>query len=779
MFGIVAGTPRETLAQGESKVILKAEAGFDGYVEEGKWMPVRITVENNGPDVEGIVQVKSTDYSKTSSAYGVGISLPTNSRKEFFIYARHPQGRFTNLDVEFVSDEKIIVKTSLRVITNDPQIIFTGIFSSAPSKFNILNQVTSQNGITRVVRLYPSSMPDLAEGLEILDIIIFDDEDTGALTPAQQKAIELWIAKGGALYVIGGPKWQASSQGIKSLLPMQISGNVTTTAAADFGSYDVNTNEGSFQDEPLPADVETILATGKLTQDAQILATQGEYPLLIQRQLGRGKITFFAADPGLAPYKNWEGMLTVYENLFLFRPSQAAWFDGQWDTYSTNEALTTIAELDIPSIFFICGWLTFYILLIGPANYLVLRIIKKREWAWVTIPAIVILVSAVSYIYGFLYRGNNPTLNRLTVVQAWDGVSQAESHSLIGIYSPQRDKYTLEAAENFLLYPYTSSDMNLQGNTSWASVLNGQNITAPDIPIEIGGMKVISAQGVASPLPIEHDLTFHLSQGNSILMGTIVNNSDVILHDAVLVTPADWKTIGDLSPGKSIKTNLNVFDLGAGPTFYNAGAMSILNLNYPIAAEDEAARRKEAFLRSVLTTEFDESNGNWGIYLMGWLEEPVSSANLQDFKSNVTDTTFYIQRISPAVSVPDSEIKLTTSLFEWESSNPSVSPYYGYESSTGEFTLHFRPAIDIKFDQVTSLELSLDSYSSPSAINVSLWDHTLNDWVVVDNVRWGGMIIPEPERYVSGNGEIFLKIKDPANNYIEMKRSGIELVVQP
>src|SRR6476619_7002495 len=38
-------------------VTLTARAGFDGYYKEQHWLPVRITVGNDGPDLTGSLQV--------------------------------------------------------------------------------------------------------------------------------------------------------------------------------------------------------------------------------------------------------------------------------------------------------------------------------------------------------------------------------------------------------------------------------------------------------------------------------------------------------------------------------------------------------------------------------------------------------------------------------------------------------------------------------------------------------------------------------------------------
>jgi hypothetical protein len=775
---VASHTASHAAAQGQTGLTLKAEAGFDGYVKEGKWIPVHITVENKGVDLnEASIQVSYKNFSGNASVFGGNVSLPTNSRKELFIYVYYPQGGSANLNVELISDKKVILKTTSRIVNVAPQSCVVGLITSTPSNYSTLCQVATLNGVIRLAEIKPANLPDKPQGWETLDVILFSDVDSGVLTAAQRSALEIWIAKGGTLITIGGPKWQSTVQGIQEFLPIQVSG--TTRAGG--------VPEITFLPELIPSpdaapfaeEAINILATGKLSGDASILATQDGIPLVIERKLGTGRSIFFAADPGLAPYKDWIGMSTIYGAILNLSHSQPAWTDGRWEMSSANQALTTIPELSIPSIFMICGLMAVYVILIGPINYIFLRTFKKREWAWISIPLIVVLVTMLSYIYGYFYRGRNPTLSRLTVIQAWDGVSLAEKDSLVGIYSPQRDTYTLESEDGFLLYPHNIDDVNLQGKTSWLSLQDGQHTSVPEIPIEIGGMKVIGTTGITAPLQIDHTLMITFDNGNARISGTITNNSSSTISDLNLVTPARWKVVGDLAPGKSAEVNLPLMTTSSSPEFYSLGAVDILQTSYTALQMDDELRKKESFLRSVITPQQGENNLNWGIYLIGWLEnEDQPSATVAGYRSKISDSTLYIHQATPAVTLPSGDFKLTTALFEWQANSQDASPYYINSYNTDDFTLRFGPAIPITFGSVKQLILELDSYSQSSTTQVMLWNFTLEDWTTFDNVSWGNYDVPNPQNYVSPTGLVIMRVRAAqGHGYVEMKRSAITLLV--
>ena len=55
--------------------------------------------------------------------------------------------------------------------------------------------------------------------------------------------------------------------------------------------------------------------------------------------------------------------------------------------------------------------------LIGPINYLVLRHFDKREWAWVTMPALIVAFSVGAYGFGSFLRGSDIVVNEVAIVR--------------------------------------------------------------------------------------------------------------------------------------------------------------------------------------------------------------------------------------------------------------------------------------------------------------------------------------------------------------------------
>ena len=761
------GPWRPAHAQGEDAVRLAAQVGFDGYCKQDAWMPIRVEVQNTGADLDGTIRASYTNTNNGITTTSVQVALPSTSRKEFFLYML-PQGFLRNFSVSLLAGKEVLQKVNLSVncITSENMLI--GVLADNPATFTFINDIKPITGFARVAQLKISDLPEKPQAWQSLSALIVSNVDTGTLTTEQKDALESWLASGGTLLVTGGLKWQGTVAGLKDLLPVEVNGtkNINSLSALQAYLKDSNPLEGS-----------TVLSVGETRESANILAEQAGVPLLAQRTVGFGTVYYLAADPTLQPLSGWAGNQDFYTLLLGFQPPIPRWSKGSWYGYNANQALGAISELGLPSILYISCLMGIYVLVVGPLNYFVLRRFKRRELAWVTIPVLVIAFSFLAYGSGLFYRGTTPILNRLVVAQAWDGVDQAHAHALVGIYSPVRARYDLDSTAHFLPQPFTGGNGDVQANNDWTVVQEGPNTVLPDIRVEIGGMQAVALEGDLPSLPISHDLALTIDRANPVVSGTIVNNSDVALNDAMLVTPGAWKKLGNLLPNSSKQVSVSLTPGANGPDFYTVDPMTILNLNYTDIQTDVDSARRYSLLQNVLAPDYQRNDGNWGIYLIGWVDQPVLPVGLKDKKSKTVDTMLYIHRLSPTVKAEAGELRLPVSLFAWESSTPTVSPYYG-QLSAGSYELRFRPGIPIPFRTIKSMSFQLTSNTLPDELIASAWDFEKKEWV---QISYGAYFseIPEPERYVGPNDEIRIRVVVNRSDWTEIRSSYIQLVVEP
>jgi len=759
---------RQVHAQGEGDVKLAARVGFDGYCKQDDWLPIHVEVQNTGADLDATVQASYTNSNNGITTTSVEVALPSTSRKEFFLYIL-PQGFLRNFNVSLLDGKQVLEKISLSVncLTSDNMLI--GVLADNPSTYDFLNDLKLISGFARVAHLNLSDLPDKAQAWNSLGALVVSNVDTGTFTPGQKQALESWLGSGGKLLVTGGLRWQGTAAGLKDFLPIDVNGTSNVSGLSDLQAY---------LKDPNPLDLRrTVLSVGTIREGANVLVKQDSVPLIVQKFVGFGTVYYLAADPALQPLSGWNGNQDLYSLLLGSQPTIPRWSNRFWYGYNANQALGAISELGLPSIFYISCLMGIYVLIIGPLNYFVLSRLKRRELAWVTIPVLVIVFSFLAYGSGLFYRGTTPILNRLVVAQAWDGLDQAHAQALVGIYSPVRARYDLDSTEHFLPQPFTSGSGDVQTNNNWTMVQEGSNTILPEIRVEIGGMQAVALEGGLPALPISHDLVLTINRTNPVISGTIINNSDFALKDAILITPGNWERLGDLTPDKSKQVDVSLAPSGNGPEFYTIDPMTILNLGYDDIQRDVDSARRYALLQNVLAPDYQRNDGNWGIYLMGWVDQPVLPVGLKDKRSKTIDTMLYIHRISPAIKYEEGELKLPVSLFAWESSTPTVSPYYG-QLSADTYELRFRPGIPIPFRTIKSMNFQLTSNALPNELIASAWDYENKEWVQISYGTYN-TDIPEPERYVGPSGEVRIRVQVNRSDWTEIRASYIQLVVEP
>ena len=77
--------------------------------------------------------------------------------------------------------------------------------------------------------------------------------------------------------------------------------------------------------------------------------------------------------------------------------------------------------VDLPDLGVLFGLLLLYIALIGPINYLVLRRLDRREWAWVTMPVLVGVFAVAAWALGVNLKGTDTIVNQLGIVRTATG----------------------------------------------------------------------------------------------------------------------------------------------------------------------------------------------------------------------------------------------------------------------------------------------------------------------------------------------------------------------
>jgi hypothetical protein len=774
-----AGTTQSTA------ITVTARAGFDGYYKEARWLPMRVVVANEGPDARGRLQVIAPRYNTAQVVVSREVELPTQSRREIFLYIP-TEGYLSTLKVSLLNDGQEIASHTVRLVQTSATDLLYGVLAGSPSAYNILADVEPVNGTARVAQLEAGDLPPVSYAWHALDVLVMSDVDTGGFSPEQRAALAGWVAAGGRLIVAGGPTWQRTAAGLGDLLPLAPAG---TTSVADLSSL------GAYAAAEPPGGA-AVAATGALAPDAATLVSAGDLPLVAARRSGFGQVIFLAVDPAFDPLSGWVGLEGLFRNLLSGTAQRPGWAAGLRNWYSARDAVNALPGLDFPSAFTICGFLGLYLVAVGPINYLVLRRLKRRELAWVTIPALVLVFSLGAYLAGYQLRGAQASLHRLAVVQVWPDAEFARVEGVVGLFSPRRSQYDLAFGPGFLARPMPVDGFG--GPAGSFRVEQADQTIIPNVRLEVGAVEPFVMQGQVPAPAFEADLVLDVSSTFASLQGTVTNRSELVLKDAVILGPGGAQRLGDLGPGASASVSLSLSSARASVAPVNdvlpalSGSPLPAQSYFPPNASDttiddilggayyyndpESYRRYS--LLAALIDSYGGSGRGSGVYLSGWSDQSPLPIEVVGKPFATLDSSLYLVALNPRLDVGSGQVVIPPGLMQWLPLNPSPSstptPYDMYLYQGNEFVLRFVPTQLVPFRTVTGLEMHLTSYglTGAPALKVDLWDFAEGQWMPVDpaGLRWGDTAIPQPERFVGPGGEIQVRVANDGAPQVSVER---------
>ena len=502
-----AVTPGLVSAAGATgdRPVMAARALLQGHVRQGSWFAIAVDLENAGPAVTGELRVGGGADSRTR--FGTPVELATGSRKTYLLYAQPPSFG-GNLKVQLVSGDTVVSEARIAIALHDQTQLVVGVVSENPAKLvGELQLLPSQSGAApTIATLTPADLPERIQAWAALDRLVWQDVDASALTPAQVAALRTWIAGGGRLVIVGGTAGADSLTGFPDdLLPYRPDGILDIDPAV------LRPILGG-----MPAAAATLTAYAGEAGAGRILATSGGRVIAADRKIGSGSVTLLGFDPTtswLAAGETWDTPL--WRRLL---PPRSTGGMTLADDSTIVSAVMNLPSLALPPIGGLIVLLFGYILLVGPVNYLVLRRLDRREWAWITVPVLIAVFTIGSFGIGGLLRGSDVIIHEVGIVRGAPGTTAATVQSYLGIFSPSRSTYQVRVAGDALLSAPMNGDVFGTGTTA-LDILQGDPSRVRDLAVGFGAIRTIRAEASATGPEVAADL--RLVDGR--LQGTVTN----------------------------------------------------------------------------------------------------------------------------------------------------------------------------------------------------------------------------------------------------------------
>lgn len=784
------------LAQSQDdRINIQAEAANQGYFKYGEWLLVWVDIENSGKDVQAEIQIRVRGSSGTM-LFSEPVDLPALSHKKIPVYVL-PNNFTRELDVQLYAREagntRLMTQQRVQIKPQPNLTLIVGVAAYERGAISLID-LTTIPGVNRPKQLVDIKLQELSvrfEALRSLDLMVLNDVDTGVLSPEQNTALKTWVEQGGILVIGGGAGAAKTTIGLsEDLLPLLPEDSLELSELPRLGEFASGGEQNAEMDVRIPG---PFLISSSDRYSGNVLVTEAGTPLVVEKILGSGCIYYVALDLSSEPFDSWRGTVPFWELLISSRLEFPGYLAPdisarQQLASQMPYVLTNLPMLDLPSAQGLALLLVVYILFVGPFNYLVLRWRKRLHWAWITIPAITLIFSILSFSLGYALRGTDLFLNKIAVIDLQqDGMANVTSY--LGLFSPARQSYQVEVEGNGLISPLGSY------YDPWA--FGGSDISTdagPEIILQQGDPGFVRGLSVdqwsmqsfmVEGLPLEFgQVISDLRLEGEWLVGTVENRSHYDLQDVVLVLNKQFQKLGSIQIGAQIDVKLYVAN-PLGPDFGAPLSYQIFEEQQPQGSRSSQDLRQLEVKRMVLDNLFSNisntkksklspgSGYQQTPMIIAWSDQAPPSVTIPGANPAQKTTAVIVMPVDYQILITgdSGQVIIPVGLIPGRVVEMPVDGgicgeigmttiYLNRGQAIFEYGLHDQ-LIEMIAVNIT-LHITTDG-NWVSAPGIDLYDWSLRNWVAITGISQGSNIIQSPARFIDEKGLIRIQLSAPEN----------------
>ena len=538
----LAAGPLALTGSAAGSLTMNARIMLQGHARVGGWAAIEVDLQNDGPPIQGELQMDGGTQS--NARYAMAVNLPTGSHQVYVLHAQPPAfGR--NVKVDLVAGGAVVDSVTVAYLVHDAGQLMIGVIAERPAGIvSELNLPSSPSGTSpAVVTLGIADLPERAEGWSSIDRLIWQDVDSNQLSTAQLAALRQWIAAGGRLVITGGTAGIGTLSAFPDdLLPFRPSATLDLDPSRLVGLIG-----------PLPKGAAELPAMGGAQGPGRALAASGDRVVAGERVYGSGRVTILGFDPTVSWLAESKAVDQLWRGLLPERSAAGGIIsnDGQ-----IVQAAYSLPSLALPPVTGLLVLLAAYIVIVGPINYLILKRLDRRELAWVTMPVLVLAFAAAAFAYGSFLRGTDVIINEVAIVRGAPDATEATGQVYFGIFSPTRATYQVDVPQGALLAAPIGDGSS--GGVVSLDILQGTGTEQPsavrNLSVGTSSIRIVRAE---LPVPAPR-MKASLSLVDGVLSGTFENASDQLLEGVAIVLGSSVTVLGDVPAHETRQVRLPV-----------------------------------------------------------------------------------------------------------------------------------------------------------------------------------------------------------------------------
>ncbi len=511
--------------------------GYENTVKIGRDAAFHITVHNLGEAFEGTLKLMTAAYEE--EGYYVSsssISLPFSSPSTIRYYDNYGLSKALKLETDETKTESFEIPFTssapyIKVVLEEPDgtvkgekviqlsvlsasaEIMVGVLTDYPEWMQYMDGVHLKeysNVTTSLVMQNARNLERTVYGLDMLDVIIVQDFNRERLDDGQKEALRQWVSRGGIL-VMGGETGNIAAEEI----------NPEDYAAPDFGK-----------------------------------ATKEFY--------GDGQILIYTGSLACAPGGRSSEYADMVDKLFMeiYSVEKLNSLDSGSSYFSSEEyweVMNRVSSIDRENIPGMIGYvlvLSVYVVLAGPAVYLVLKHFHIRKYIWGCVGVLAVAFSSVIFFMGSSTRFNAPFLNYVRTIRL--NAEYEDERVEFGVRAPYNEDYSIYVNKDYDIMPvseigfYNVRDVS-QGDFSRQTV--GIVYGEEENRLDIAGGRAFTEKYFTAKRSQKTGESYGISGTvnffDGAVGGTVENNTEYDLTDTFLFFRNHMIYIGDFPAGSS------------------------------------------------------------------------------------------------------------------------------------------------------------------------------------------------------------------------------------
>jgi hypothetical protein len=536
---LVAAWPAAPVTLAADPPTMTARVLLQGHARLGSWIAIEVHLVNAGPSISGEIRLQGG--SQGGTRYATAVQLDSPSDKTWILHAQPPSfGQ--QLEVVLFSGGQPLLRQKVAVSIHDPGQLVVGVIAENGPRIvgNLSLPAVRAQQPAVIVPFTVADLPTRIEAWSALDRLVWQDVDASSLSAEQLTAMRGWLALGGRLVVVGGTAGIGALGGFPDdILPYRPSSTIDVAPAS------LTSLLGT-----APKDAKDVPAMAGDLARGRVLAASGDRIVAAQAAYGSGTVTVLGIDPTTGWVADAAASRALWPALI---PPRSEGGIGMIDDSQIVSAVSNLPSLALPPLGGLLLLLFGYIALIGPLNYLILRRIDRREWAWVTMPVLIVGFALGAYAFGSALRGSSIIVNEVGIVRGAPDATEGSAQVYLGVFSPTRGTYQVAIPGGALLSSPISGDV-FGGTTASLDVIQGDPSRVRDLSVGFGSLRTIRAESQAVVPKVHAELA--LVDGT--LTGMVRNDSSTTLEKPAIALGGNVRVFKDLLPGEQVQVSLPV-----------------------------------------------------------------------------------------------------------------------------------------------------------------------------------------------------------------------------